>query len=1066
MKVLALTVLSAVVMFAQSGPTTSVSGTVTDPSGSVIPAASVELTNPATHWNRKTASDTQGRFLFTLVPPGTYDVHIVAAGFAGLNQEGIRLDADVPATLRLTLSVAASVTQITIKEDAPMVDAQSGTVRQVVGEAYIQDLPLNGRNAAALVYMAPGTVIGKGTDTATYATTDDTLAVSANGTMGNQVAYKLDGASHQDNITNLNAAFPNPDALSQFTVETNNFDAKYGGSGGAVVNIVTKSGDNAIHGTAFEFLRNGDLNARNFFAPQQDAIKRNQFGATLGGPIKRDKLFYFGSWQRTILRNVTYSNTAFVPTAAERTGDFSAKSGTFKDPFTGVAFPGKIIPATLLSPIALAMMPHIPTSPDPTGKLLYAQPQSRDNQQFLGKIDYNAGSHQISASYFRIHFTDPGWDGDKTLLTYKIGQDQTTHSFKIGDTWTLTPRLLNSLTFAGLALNSTQTRTAPFSIFDFGTINATKPESRFQETGISVTSYSGWGSGGTQPPGDWLRNNFEISEVLTYMRGAHSMHFGGSVVPWTRFDSATGYQEEPLYTFTGAATGNGLADLLTGRAATFTQTAGKAKYTRGRQANAFFQDQWRITNRLTLNLGIRWDPFIPWTDPVAEQVGGYIPGAHSQRFPKAPAGMVFAGDPGFPEGGVNSNLGNLAPRLGFAYTLNGGAHSTTLRGGWGLFYIQPFARLYNNFVQNAPFSPSVQLTGVSLADPFGSAGVQNPFPPFAPVHPTADTAFILPIAYQYFDPNWHIGHTRGFNLTVEHQFARNLVARASYVGTQGRDLQAFQEIDPAIYGPGATTSNTNNRRPLAPNYASMIKMTNDGVSNYNAFQFTLEHRFSQGLSFVANYTFSKALDNESVEAQLTVTNPDPFVPNFNYGRSDLDTTHNFSFWTVYNLPTLSHAPALLRTAFGGWQTTGIWSWRSGLPVNVTSGQDRSLSGISQDRGDLVLADPYLTTDRPRSQLLNAWFNTSAFALAAPGTFGNSPRNLLRSPGLFNLDWSLSKSFKITERFTTQVRGDFFNLLNNPHFNAPGSSVASTSTFGKISSAGDPRIVQLSVRIRF
>jgi len=242
-------------------------------------------------------------------------------------------------------------------------------------------------------------------------------------------------------------------------------------------------------------------------------------------------------------------------------------------------------------------------------------------------------------------------------------------------------------------------------------------------------------------------------------------------------------------------------------------------------------------------------------------------------------------------------------------------------------------------------------------------------------------------------------------------------------------------------------------------------MTNDGLSNYNAFQFTVEHRFSKGLSFVANYTFSKGLDNESVEAQLTVTNPNPFDPRFNYGRSDLDTTHNFSFWTVYNLPALHDAPGFLRAAFGGWQTTGIWSWRSGLPINVTSGTDRSLSGVGLDRADII-GDPYLSSDRPRSQLLNAWFNTAAFQQAAPGTFGTSPRNVLRAPGFFNLDWSVAKSFRISERFSTQLRGDFFNLLNNPHFNAPGSSVASTSTFGKISSAGDPRILQISLRVRF
>src|SRR5690242_14975142 len=374
MRFLALTLILADAMFAQSAPTPSLSGTVADPSGSLLPNARIALTNTGTRWMRTYYTDNQRRFLLTLVPPVRYDVQVTASGFATLLEQNSALDVDVPVNRPLKLAVASSSTSITIMEDAPMVDSQTGTVRQVVGEEYIQDLPLEGRNAAALVYMAPGTVVGKGTDTATYATNGDNLAISANGTMGNQVNYKLDGSSHTDNINNLNAGFPNPDALSQFTVETNNFDAKYGGSGGAVVNIVSKSGTNAIHGTVFEFLRNGALNARNFFGTQKDALKRSQFGGTIGGPIQRDKLFFFGSWQRTILSNITYTNQAFVPTAAERMGDFSAKTGTIKDPTNGQTICSKIIPAQLLSPIALAMMPHIPTTPDPTGKLIYAQP--------------------------------------------------------------------------------------------------------------------------------------------------------------------------------------------------------------------------------------------------------------------------------------------------------------------------------------------------------------------------------------------------------------------------------------------------------------------------------------------------------------------------------------------------------------------------------------------------------------------------------------------------------------------------------------------------------------------
>ncbi len=1049
---------------AQSIPTTSLSGTIADASGAAVPDASLELINAATNVLKHATSDSQGRFLFSLIPPGSYRLSVTASGFAPFTQEGITLDVDVPASLRVKLAIAGSSQQVTVTANAPMVDSESGTLRQVVSERYIQELPLQGRNAAALVFMAPGTVVGKGTDTATYATTSDTQAVSVNGTFGNQVSYKLDGASHQDNITNLNAAFPNPDALAEFSVQTNNFDAQYGGSGGAIVNIVTRSGSNGVHGTLFEYLRNGALNARNFFAPQVDALKRNQFGGSVGGPIKHDKLFFFGSYQGTLVRNITYGNTAFVPTAAQRTGDFTG-SKTITDPATGKPFADNMIPPGQISPIAAAILQKVPTSSDPTGKLLYPVPNTSQNHQELVKLDYNASRHQLTGSYFHVLYSDPGWDGGQTLLNYKIGQHQNTHNFKGGDTWTLSPRLLNSLTLSGLILDSTQIRTAPFSIFDFGAIKATKPEVRFQETGISVTSFSGWGSGGTQPPGSWRRDNFDISDVLSWNRGSHAMHFGAQYTPYTRFDSKTGFQEEPLLTFTGSATGNGLADLLLGKVNTFTQTAGKVKFTRGNQLNAFFQDNWRLHPRLTLNLGLRWEPFLPYSDPVAQQVGGYIPGYRSQRFPNAPAGLVFAGDPGFPSSGLKTGLGNFAPRLGFAWTALAGKHTTIIRGGWGRFYILPFARLYNNFVQNAPFSPSVSLFGVSLADPFGSAGVTNPFPPFAPVNPGANARFSLPITYQFFNPNWHIGHTNAWNFTIEHQLAASLVARVAYVGTAGRDLQYFRELDPAVYGPGATTTNTNARRSLAPNFASLIQMTNDGYSNYHALQATLEKRFTKHWMFVTHYTFSKSLDNESVEGQFTVNSPNPYSTTSNYGLSDFYTPHNFSFWSVWQAPALTNSSSWLRLPLGGWQSSGIWSWRSGTPFNVTSGQDRSFSGVGLDRADLV-GDPLIAGDRTRGQIVSQYFNTAAFALNTPGTFGNVPRNYLHGPSYFNVDFSLQKSFQPLERVRVSLRGDFFNIFNNVHFNAPGGSVSNSSTFGKITAAGDPRILQVALRLHF
>lgn len=1062
---LALLLTLAAHSSAQVAPTTTLAGTVVDATGAVVPNASVDLTNAGTKLTKHAETDSQGRFLFTLMPPGTYNLKVTAAGFAVYNQSGITLNVNVPASVRVALSISSAAQEVTVNANAQMVDTESGTLRQVVSQTYINELPLNGRNAATLVYMAPGTVAGKGTDTATYASTSDTIAVSVNGTWGDQVAYKLDGATHQDSITNLNATFPNPDALSEFSVETNNFDARYGGAGGAVVNVVTKSGTNALHGTLFEYLRNGDLNARNFFSPVHDALKRNQFGGSIGGPIRRDKLFFFGAYQGTTINNTSFGNTAFVPTAAMRQGDFSGTGKAILNPDTKQPFAGGVIPPDMISPVAAAILQKVPTSTDPAGKLLYAVPSNSRNHQVLGKLDYNAGAHQISGSFFYVRYTDPGWNGGGTLLNYRLGQLQTTQEYKISDTYTIRPNLMNLLTVDGLMLDSIQTRTAPYSIFDFGNINLAKPAAQFQEIGVTVTGFSGWGSGGPQPPGEWLRNNVEVSEMLTWVRGGHSMYMGAEITPWVRFDSTTGYQEEPVFNFNGSFTGNALADFLLGRINTMTQTAGKAKFTRGHQVAAFFQDNWRVTQRLALNVGLRWEPFMPYTDPVAQQVGGYIPGFKSQRFPNAPVALAFAGDPGFPAAGMNSDLWNFSPRAGFSYLLVRGSHATTVRGGWGRFYMLPFVRLYNNFVQNAPFSPSVTLFGTNLSDPYGSAGVANPFPPFAPVHPNASTTFVLPLTYQYFDPNWQLGHIDSYNFTIEHQLRPDLIARAAYVGTRGRNLQSFEEKNPAIYGPGATVSNTNQRRPLAPAFASLIEMTNAGLSNYNALQLTFEKRLSRRFAFVANYTFSKSLDNQSVDNQFTLSNPNPFDPRFNYGLSDFDTPHNFSLWGIWDLPRLANSPWEIRGPLGGWELTNIWTWRSGTPFTVVSGQDRSLSGVGLDRADLI-GNPFLSNDRPRNDVINQDFNVNAFAPNALGTFGTAPRNLLRNPSYFNVDLSLQKTFPIRERARFELRGDFFNLFNNVHLSQPGANLNATSTFGKIISAGDPRIIQVALRVGF
>jgi len=1049
---------------AQVAPTASLSGVVTDPSMATVPNATLVLTNLETGFQRTAVTGVDGVYRFMQLPVGLYRIEASAPGFATYQQSGIRLTVNTATTLDIRLPISSVGESIQVTADAVMVNTQSGGLSQVVQQRYIQELPLNGRNAATLVRMVPGVVTGVGTTTAGYANSSDTIAISVNGTRGNEVNYRLDGATHMDNVTNLNAVYPNPDALQEFNVQTSNYSAQYGNFAGAVVNVVTRSGSNQFHGSLFEFVRNGAMNARNFFAAQSDNLKRNQFGASAGGPVVHNRLFWFGSYQGTLVRNTSYTNTAYVPSAALRRGDFTETGRSITDPLTNRPFPGAQIPADRIRPIATNLLAKVPFSSQPSGLLRYARPDRYDNNQLLGKLDYNRGRHQISGSVFYVRLSDPGWDAAGTLLTVRIGQRQTTRNFKMQDVYTVRPNLVNTVVASGLMLDSRNLRTSKVWLSQFGPIQYTEPPEADRELEMSVTGYSGWGSVTNAPPGQWIRRHTEVNDTLTWISGRHTLNMGGEYSPYIVFDSYTKYQQSGSFTFSGQLTGNGIADLLLGRASTFTQSAGKFKQTRGKQFSMFAEDVFRAQSRLTVTLGIRWDPFLPYHDKLG-QVGGFRAGVRSQRFRNAPPGAIFAGDPGFPEGGMNNDWNNLSPRFGFAWTPRTGEHASAIRGGYGVFFVRPFPRLYNNFVESFPFSPTINLNAVDIQDPYGSAGVRNPFPPFAPINLTPDVPFSFPMPYAYFQQDWGVGYSQAWNLTIEQQIAKDWLVRIAYVGNKGTHLQTFRERNPAVYGPGATVANTNARRPLAPYYASVKEMADAGNSVYHSLQVTLDKRFSRNFSLLAFYTFSKAIDDESVNNQFTIANPNPFDNRFNRGPSDYDIPHNFRLSAVVDLPKLQSAKSRLRALLGGWTITSILDLRSGLPFTLTSGRDNSFTGIGLDRAD-ILGNPSLPSDRPKQERLARYFDTALVRVNAVGTFGTAPRNFLRGMGVFNTDAALQKGFRMRERFELLLRGEFFNLLNHANFGQPGTNVSSTSNFGVINGAADPRILQLGARLRF
>jgi len=1043
----------------------SISGTVFDPASAAIVNASVKLVNIDTGWERVVSSAVDGKYSIPQVPVGLYRIEAGAPGFSTFRQTGIRLNVNTATTLDLRLNLGSVADQINVIADAVMINTQSGTLSQVVQQQYIQELPLNGRNAASLIRMVPGAVTGVGTTTAGYANTSETINISVNGARGNEVNYRLDGATHMDNVTNLNATYPNPDAVQEFAVQTSNYSAQYGNFSGAVVNVATRSGSNQLHGAAFEFVRNGAMNARNFFAAQSDNLKRNQLGGTIGGPVVRNKLFYFASVQGTIVRNTSFTNTATVPSAALRNGDFNETGRNVTDPLNNnQPFPNRTIPPSRILPISTALLAKVPVPTAANGLLRYARPDRSTSNQILGKMDYTLGNHQLSGSIFWVKYDDPGWDADGTLLTVRIGQLQTTKTYKMQDVWTLRPNLINTVVASGILLDSTNVRTSKVWLSQFGPINFNEPPEGDRELEIGVTGYGGWGSVTNSPPGMWVRRGAEINDNLTWIAGKHTLNVGGEWSPSVVFDSFTKFNQSGTFNFSGQITGNGIGDLMLGRVATFTQSAGKFKQTRGQQFSFFAEDTWRASQRLTLTAGIRWDPFLPYHDRL-DQVAGYRPGAKSTRFLNAPPGAIFAGDADFPRAGMKNDWSNFSPRVGFAFSPRTGARATSIRGGYGIFFVRPFPRLYNNFVESAPFSPTITLNGVDLQNPYGSANVRNPFPPFAPVDLNPGVPFSFPMPYAYFQSDWGVGYSQAWNFTIEQQLARDWLVRVAYVGNKGTHLQTFRERNAAVFSPTATVANTQARRPLNPYFASMKEMADAGNSVYHGLQISVDKRLARNFSVLAFYTWSKSIDDESANNQFTITNPNPADNRFTRAVSDYDIPHNFRLSGVFNGPSFRNAHPALRLVAGGWTLSTIADLRSGLPFSVTAGRDNSFTGIGLDRADLS-GTPTLDSTRSNSERIVKYFDPAKVAFNAVGTFGNSPRNFLRGMGSFNVDTAVQKSFVIRESLRVMLRGEFFNLFNHANFGLPGSNVSAPNTLGIINGAADPRILQISARLSF
>ena len=641
--------LTAISIWAQG--TTQISGTVKDASGLPVPGAEVKATQTATRAVRTATTAADGGYVFSNLPVGPYLLEITKEGFSRYVQSGIILQVDTNPRIDASLKVGAVSEQVTVQADAAMVETHNTGVGQVVDQQRVVDLPLNGREATQLILLAGATVVGNNTTNSNM--NYPTITLSVAGGTSNGITFIMDGGTYNDPFNNLNLPLPFPDALQEFKVETSALPAQYGQHSAAAINAVTKSGSNEFHGDLFEFVRNGDFNARNFFAPTRDSLKRNQFGGTIGGPIRKDKIFFFVGYQGTILRSDPATSLGFVPTPAVLSGDFTTLASPACNGGRQIAlsaasgFVNNRISPSLFSPVALKILQYIPTSTDPCGKIQYGVFNDQKEHLMLSRVDYQLGAkHTLFARYFLAHLEIPIQPDAATdaLVTSSAGNSDQDQSAVAGDTYLINAGMVSS-TPVSFNRSVTYRPNSYFSLCDLG-VNMTCPD---KYASVSITGGFAIGTGAAPTaPSNFAAVGFQIAEDMSLVRGAHQIGFGVNYIH-TNLNGNVNLFGDGQFTFNGQTTGLGMADYFLGSASDFTQSAVGELQVRANYIGLYIQDAWKLTPRLTVNVGLRWEPFLPEYS-VNGHENNFEPywfqqGIHSSVYTNAPAGLLFPGDP-------------------------------------------------------------------------------------------------------------------------------------------------------------------------------------------------------------------------------------------------------------------------------------------------------------------------------------------------------------------------------------------------------------------------------------
>ncbi len=1016
----------------------TIAGQVTDASRKPVSGASISVENVETRRQRTVITDAQGEFTIPNLPPGDYRSETAQEGFSRRIQRfTLKLNQEVRLEIQLAPGQRTDTVQVTAARSLLRTD--SSALGGVIENTQVTGLPLDGRNFFELSLLLAG-VAPPAPGSAGSVRGD--FAVNVNGAREDSNNFLLDGVFNGDPKLNGIGVTPPVDAVREFEVVTSTSDASFGRNAGGQLNVVLKSGTNSFHGTAYEFVRNRALDARNFFAPSGETspqYQRNQFGVSAGGPVVRNRTFFFADYEgRRVREGITQVTN--VPSAMERTGDFS-RSGLYAiDLFTQSPFPGNVIPKERLHPVGLAIASLYPLpNRSALNQNYVSSPTSRDSEDhFDFRADHNLTARDDLS--FRYSFADRSlyepFSGSTYAKVPGFGTNvpRRAQNLMASETHSFSPRLLNELRlgFNRIAAGSFQENMGHSINSTVGLPEMSSNPRDFGLSLMSITGYSGLGDESHNPQHS-ATSIYQLTDTLTHLRGRHLIKAGVDI----RRVQQNAYRDEMArgyLSFLGM-TGNSLAELLQG----FPSLTGAARldnyqHLRTQSFYSFVQDTWRLLPDLTLTGGVRYEYNAPPVD-VADRANVYVP---------ASASLVRVGADGTPRGGYQPDRNNWAPRIGLAW--RPGQRQTVLRTGYGIYYDQSALATGEGLYFNAPYFdfklyyslPTLPLT------------LSDPFPKNFPV--------TLPSSALAFQQNLRTAYTQQWNFSLQQEMGRSSLAELTYAGSKGTKLLGARDLNQPLPSPKQP-----NLRPV-PMFDDINVLESRGNSSYQSFQARFQQTLRHGLTAVASYTWSKSIDDAS---SFFTSSGDSNYPQDSRntraerGLSGFDLRHRLSFSYSYDLPTGKGR------WLGGWQTFGIWSFQTGRPFTVAllsdldnSNTGRSMLGFGANDRPNVLRQPALSARTPER-----WFDTTAFAIPTYGTFGNAGRNILTGPGYQNISVSLIKNTKLKEGVALQFRAEAFNLLNHANLDLPDIFVGSP-TLGRISSAQNPRRVQFGIKLLY